>query len=290
VFSDLPLFLIILATPKITHVRDVPCAKCLLEWLGYKQTPRPSSRSIADSSPLGDKSLMRGQIRREGWPESMRRAALMAVVGSVLVVAFAGVALAAGVIHCTGGRCEGTNRNDTFVGTNRVDLIFTKDGEDRGQANNGADELHGGNGDDDLAGEAGNDTYFGGKGRDFLSETQTAGTDDDGNDVINGGDGPDVMRGGREADILNGQDGSDALSGDPGNDELRGGPGPDRMGGDRDKDKHFGGRGNDFIDASFNDSANDPADLVVCGPGIDEAVVRPHDVVHKGCENVEVRE
>jgi Ca2+-binding RTX toxin-like protein len=216
----------------------------------------------------------------------------MAVVGSVLVVAFAGVAFAAGVINCTGGRCEGTNRNDTFVGTNRVDLILAKDGEDRAGANGGADELRGGNDDDTLFGEAGNDTYFGGKGRDFLGEFErpSAGTDDDGNDVMNGGDGPDRMSGGREADILNGQDASDVLFGNPGNDELRGGPGPDEMAGDRDRDKHFGGTGDDFIDAVQDDSPEDPADLVVCGPGIDEAVVRPHDVVHKGCENVEVRE
>ena len=49
----------------------------------------------------------------------------MAVVGSVLVAAFAGVALAA--IKCTGGLCEGTNGNDAFVGTNRVALIIAKD-------------------------------------------------------------------------------------------------------------------------------------------------------------------
>jgi hypothetical protein len=57
--------------------------------------------------------------------------------------------------------------------------------------------------------------------------------------------------------------------------------------GDRDKDKYFGSTGDDFIDA-INDSPNDPADLVVCGPGIDQAMVRPNDIVSDTCENVEV--
>ena len=47
----------------------------------------------------------------------MRRALLLAVVGAVLVVAFAGVALAA-VITCpsTGGACVGTNEPDQITG------------------------------------------------------------------------------------------------------------------------------------------------------------------------------
>ena len=41
---------------------------------------------------------------------------MLAVVGSMLLVAFAGVAWAAD-ITCTGGRCEGTNELDQITGS-----------------------------------------------------------------------------------------------------------------------------------------------------------------------------
>src|SRR5215203_2591785 len=54
-----------------------------------------------------------------------RRLALLMVAASmaVMVLAFAGVALAA-VITCTGGRCEGTNEDDVITGTDQRDRIF----------------------------------------------------------------------------------------------------------------------------------------------------------------------
>jgi hypothetical protein len=55
----------------------------------------------------------------------MRRALLLAVVGAVLVVAFAGVALAA-VITCTGGPCFGTSEADVITGSAQADQISAR--------------------------------------------------------------------------------------------------------------------------------------------------------------------
>jgi hypothetical protein len=76
---------------------------------------------------------------------------LLAVVGAVLVVAFAGVALAA-VINCpsTGGPCVGTNQPDLITGSAQVDFIFALAGNDEVRARAGEDELHGDQGDDLL--------------------------------------------------------------------------------------------------------------------------------------------
>ena len=100
-----------------------------------------------------------------------RRLALLMVAASmaVMVLAFAGVALAA-VITCTGGRCEGTNEDDVITGTDQRDRIFALAGFDDVFAGAGEDELNGGSGGDDLGGDDNNDTYFGGNGNDQLSE------------------------------------------------------------------------------------------------------------------------
>jgi hypothetical protein len=69
----------------------------------------------------------------------MRRASLLAVVGAVLVVAFAGVALAA-VITCpsTGGDCVGTNADDQITGSLQPDQIDALDGAADTLVNGGA--------------------------------------------------------------------------------------------------------------------------------------------------------
>jgi Ca2+-binding RTX toxin-like protein len=225
----------------------------------------------------------------------MRRAALLAFVGGVLVVAFAGVALAA-VIICSGGRCEGTNDPDEITGTDQRDRIFALAGADDVAARAGEDELNGGNGGDTLAGETQNDTYFGGRGEDLLSESAFFGSIDASNDEMNGGPVRDFIEGGQGNDILRGQEGSEhdpgdpqsvSMFGDPGNDELFGGPGEDAMEGEEDTDEHYGGRNNDFIDAAEGETpATDAPDLVDCGSGFDTAEVRPNDRVRDNCEDV----
>src|SRR3712207_8091018 len=99
----------------------------------------------------------------------MRRASLLAVVGAVLLVAFAGVALAA-AITCTGGPCFGTSEPDQITGSAQRDVIEARAGNDVVRARAGDDELHGDRGDDDLFGEVGNDVYFGDNGNDTLTE------------------------------------------------------------------------------------------------------------------------
>jgi Ca2+-binding RTX toxin-like protein len=220
----------------------------------------------------------------------MRRAALLAVFGSVLLVAFAGVALAA-VITCTGGRCEGTQESDEITGTDVRDRIFALGGFDFVDAGAGDDEINGQNGGDHIDGRTGNDTYNGGKGADLMHEFDST---DTGRDVFNGGPDPDLLEGGVQADILRGQDGDEctgplndaAMFGDEGNDDLFGGSGEDCMVGEEGTDEHYGGDNNDFINAVSQDTVG-TQDLVDCGSGVDTAVVRePEDIVRANCENV----
>jgi Ca2+-binding RTX toxin-like protein len=222
----------------------------------------------------------------------MRRASLLAVVGVVLVMVFAGVAMAA-AITCTGGRCVGTIRSDQITGSDQRDRIFALSGADEVQARAGEDELNGGFGDDALYGETHNDTYFGGRGEDLLSEYCCSAIDAS-NDEMNGGPNRDFIEGSVGDDILRGQEGSEHapdfpqtpfMYGDPGNDELFGGAGDDAMEGEEGTDEHYGGDNNDFIDAA-NEDVPDAPDLVNCGSGVDTAVVLPNDRVRDNCEEV----
>jgi Ca2+-binding RTX toxin-like protein len=232
----------------------------------------------------------------------MRRAVLVSVVGSVLLVAFAGVALAA-VITCTGGRCEGTPEADEIHGTAVVDLIFALGGNDTVDALGGQDELNGQNGNDELLGGNNGDTYNGGQGSDYESDFFTFNdiVTNSGRDVMNGGINSDYMEGNTGADILRGQGDDECggpedveMFGDEGNDQLYGGTGRDCMEGEEGTDEHYGGDDNDFIDAVDDDSdpvtGDFPAgthDLVDCGGGFDTAIVnREEDIVRRNCEDV----
>ncbi len=224
----------------------------------------------------------------------MRRAALLAVVVSVLLGTFAGVAWATD-IFCTGGRCEGTQVPDNITGTDQIDLIFARGGFDEVQALAGADELHGNNGDDFLIGGDTSDTYFGGDGSDFLGEEGSTGRD-----VMNGGADSDTIDANVGRDILRGQDGDEcedtfevAMFGGQNKDKLYGGPGEDCMEGNEGADEHYGGPDNDFINAVDDDADPDTDtalgthDLVDCGDGVDTAVVRlEEDIVRDNCENI----
>jgi Ca2+-binding RTX toxin-like protein len=242
----------------------------------------------------------------------MRRALLLAVVGAVLVVAFAGVAFAA-VIQCDTatdrdpdpGQCAGTNNPDQITGTAGADQILALGGNDGVpgddltgvEARGGDDVLDGGPGNDALVGETGNDTYFGNRGTDFLS---------DGGDAFDGVFSPNVsadqMDGGANTDFIEGDAGNDtllgkagdeqnffagvqvAMFGDEGNDTLNGGDGNDAMEGEQGLDVHRGNAGNDFIDAANEDTGE--VDVVNCGSGFDTAVVLHNDDVSNNCEDV----
>jgi Ca2+-binding RTX toxin-like protein len=217
---------------------------------------------------------------------------MFAVVGAALVVAFAGVALAA-VITCTGGRCQGTNRPDQIPGSDQRDIVFALAGADQVEARTGDDQLDGGDGGDDLFGENNNDTYFGGRGDDILRESINTDTIISSNDEMNGGPNRDFIEGNEGDDILRGQEGSEHLGttqatmfGDQGNDKLYGGLGEDAMQGEEGTDEHYGGDNNDYIDAASQETvATDAPDLVDCGGGTDTALRLPKDIV-ANCEQV----
>jgi Ca2+-binding RTX toxin-like protein len=109
--------------------------------------------------------------RRRSKDVSRRVTLPMASAGmGVVMLVFAGGALAA-VITCTGGRCcEGTNDPDQITGSELSDDIFALAGDDDVFASAGEDTLYGRAGEDLLLGENDNDTYFGGRGDDRLSE------------------------------------------------------------------------------------------------------------------------
>jgi Ca2+-binding RTX toxin-like protein len=237
---------------------------------------------------------------------SMRRAVLLAVVGSVLLLAFAGTAWADDVFcsSATGERCEGTELSDFIIGTAGRDQVFALGGFDDVFGQSDRDELHGNNGGDFLAGGNNGDTYFGGNGGDLLTEFEslTEEVTTSGPDEMNGGPGEDFMEGNKGADILKGQGGDECggfqegegdvqMFGDPGNDELFGGSGEDCMSGNEGTDEHHGGPDNDFIDAIDGDPETGAPlgthDLVDCGSGVDIAVVNSdEDIVLDNCENV----
>ena len=81
--------------------------------------------------------------------------------------------------------------------------------------------------------------------------------------------------GSSDADALTGSRAGDTISGGPGDDVITGLAGPDCLNGEA---------GNDRLDARDGE-----ADRVDCGPGLDTALVDPHDST-TGCERVRVRQ
>jgi Ca2+-binding RTX toxin-like protein len=228
-----------------------------------------------------------------------RRLLWVMVVGAVLVLVFAGVALAK-VIECDGGRCEGTDRDDDIFGLGgQRDVFFALGGYDTVFGFVGDDELHGGEGGDTLHGGDDKDVYYGGDGSDRLDEQEPSGYVARGNDVMNGGGGGDLLFGRGGNDVLRGERGNESLGastlmmyGAEGDDELYGGKGDDVMAGGVGIDRHHGGEDDDFIAAFFDEQSGGPdrRDLVDCGRGNDRAIVLPNDRVLGNCEDVERRQ
>ncbi len=107
----------------------------------------------------------------------MRRTTLLVAVVGMLVVSFAGVALAKN-FQCTNRICEGTNNPDTIYergGDGVNDNIYGRGGGDRLFANT-------------FGGDT--DNLYGQKGADTLNAD-----DGDGNDTLQGGTGNDTCYG-----------------------------------------------------------------------------------------------
>ncbi len=179
----------------------------------------------------------------------MRRVAMAAVGGiSAAALMWAAIALAE-EITCNGGKCNGSQFEDTITGSNKKDGINAKAGND------------------EVYAERGNDTVELGDGIDYAEGGK-------GDDKISGGDGDDVaitggIFGGKGDDMVTGGDGNDDLYGDDGKDVL------------------VGGGGNDQLVGSGAVPGDDGSkDRMTCGPGFDTAIVGANDTADNSCEQV----
>jgi hypothetical protein len=158
-------------------------------------------------------------------------------------------------------RCEPNPDNARAVAA-----AAREDDAGRSLAGTGHDDaLTGGAGDDLERGGGGDDVLRGAGGKDALAGG-------DGQDSLSGGDGADHLEAGSGADALRGGDGADDLLGGPGADEAWGGDGEDELFDDAGHDRLHGGAGNDRFSAHDGN-----ADLIDCGPGIDQVVADPLD-------------
>jgi Ca2+-binding RTX toxin-like protein len=183
-----------------------------------------------------------------------RRLSLVTVTGTLLVLAFAGVALALNTITCDGSSiCRGMENADDITGTERAESILALKGRDAVTALEGPDIVHADVGNDEADGGSGKDRIFG----------------EDGDD----------QKGNSEAGLgtgLDGNSGADHVSGGPGADDVTGGPGRDSL---------YGNDDNDILDSA--DGLRDNA--VSCGPGRDVAFVDRPDIRGdrvRNCEEV----
>lgn len=96
-----------------------------------------------------------------------------------------------------------------------------------------------------------------------------------------GGPGRDVRTGTARPDVLCAEGGDDFVHGRGGNDVIRAGSGRDVAVGGAGRDVIKGGSGNDRLFA-VDDRGGE---LIICGPGRDQAFVDPGDRV-KGCERI----
>ena len=146
-------------------------------------------------------------------------------------------------INCDGGRCEGTDGDDTIVASNKAERVFAKAGNDDIELDaafpgGSSDDAFGGRGRDCIDGGGGADLMVGGPGNDnrpceftAFVDPEAAMTGGPGNDTIKGRGGDDSMNGIFDDDMLRGGAGDDLVQ-DPSPDDedtLRGGPGRDTL-------------------------------------------------------------
>ncbi len=125
----------------------------------------------------------------------MRRTAMLfAATAMALLLASAGIALAATIV-CDGGVCRGTGAADTLRGSVREDTMYGYGGHDRMTGNLRADIMYGGTGVDTINGGYGRDRIFG----------------QSGNDVIRGGPAIDTIEGGPGRDTIDAENGNDVV-------------------------------------------------------------------------------
>ena len=163
------------------------------------------------------------------------------IVGALLLLVSAGVAVAQNTINCT-GTCEGTDGNDTIVASTGSETVIAKGGDDDVEL-------------DAAIAVGGDDVAFGGPGR----------------DCIDGGAGADLMLGeegddNRPCEFTAFVNPRAALTSGPGDDRVEGGPGNDSMDGISGSDTLIGNDGDDLIE----DFQTADADTMLGGQGSDE--------------------
>jgi Ca2+-binding RTX toxin-like protein len=202
---------------------------------------------------------------------------------------------------------DGGTGNDTIQGDDGDDTLDGGDGDDTILGGPGNDVIvEKGFGDDkELNGGPGNDTIRGGRGSDQLilgedGDDQLFG--ESGSERIRGGAGNDLLEGGAAGDRLEGEEGDDTVRGDVGNDSIGGGNGNDTVDGGTGDDAIMGEGGNDTLIGGtgvdrFNGgpgddiirAADDSADVIDCGEGVDTVFVEadtPTRDVLSNCETV----
>jgi hypothetical protein len=181
---------------------------------------------------------------------------LMGTAGmAVMVMAFAGVAFAAGII-CNGGHCAGTNGPDILRGTNKSDNLLGR---------GGGDDIYGWGARTTCKADLAKISLFGGKRERFRFSG--------GNKSLLGGLGNDYLNGGLGSDNLVGQEGNDLLwGGNPRDSTI---------------DVLSGGDGSDVFFV-YRELAP-KKDVVSCGDGRDQVLADRADVlVRADCERVVV--
>jgi Ca2+-binding RTX toxin-like protein len=88
-----------------------------------------------------------------------RRVVVLAAAMAAVVFLAGGIALAANVIACPGGLCQGTTGDDTLTGTGATDYLYADGGNDTLRGLGAFDDLRGGPGNDTLDGGGGSDQY-----------------------------------------------------------------------------------------------------------------------------------
>jgi hypothetical protein len=148
-----------------------------------------------------------------GW--RVRRSVLLLAAVAVVLVLASGVALAR-TINCDGGRCLGTNNNDTMYGTSKRDTMYGFRGADLMRGYGRADSVNGDGGRDRLSGGRGDDTVNGGDADDVVAGNS-------GNDRLHAGNGDDRVEAvDGKIDVINCGNGShDLVVFDRGQDNIR---------------------------------------------------------------------
>ena len=218
-----------------------------------------------------------------------RRTVLLFITMAVALVAASGVALAANVIPCPGGLCEGTTGDDAMTGTSGTDYLYAKEGNDTLRGLGAFDDLRGGPGNDNLDGGGGNDQY---NFYDIDWGVDRISGDSSGSqdwlifqipvavtiDLVPSPDRPEVtsganrinfaskvviewVQGGSASDNIKGNSARNYLSGAGGHDTLVGRGGNDRLVGDI---VEFGNNGNDILNGGPG------RDILTGGPGQDD--------------------